>query len=109
MTKNPGRAFSALLIATILGAAPAFSSPQEFAPTIEDFQELEVPSTGPQAKRVYSPFVGRSYPNQVLFGDMHFHTDLSFDAGLIGTRLDVDDGYRFARGEQVTSNTGQPV
>ena len=40
---------------------------------------------------------------------MHFHTELSFDAGLIGTSLDVHDGYRMARGEKVFSNTGQPV
>jgi hypothetical protein len=60
-------------------------------------------------ERVYSPFVGRDYPDQVLFGDTHFHTELSFDAGMIGTRLDVDDAYRFARGEKVISNTGQPV
>ena len=38
-------------------------------------------------ERIYSPYVGRAYPDQVLFGDMHFHTDLSFDAGLIGTSL----------------------
>jgi hypothetical protein len=106
MSKSQRGALPALLIALVFGAAPAFSSPQEFGATIEDFQELEVPS---QEKRVYSPFAGRDYPNQVLFGDMHFHTDLSFDAGLIGTRLDVDDGYRFARGEEVISNTGQPV
>ncbi len=31
------------------------------------------------------------------------------DAGASGTRLDARDAYRFARGEQVTSNTGQPV
>ena len=60
-------------------------------------------------EKVYSPFAGRNYPDQVLFGDMHFHTDLSFDAGLIGTRLGVDEGFRFARGEEVLSNTGQPV
>ncbi len=60
-------------------------------------------------ERVYSPFAGRNYPDQVLFGDMHFHTELSFDAGLIGTKLDVDAGYRFARGEKLISNTGQPV
>ena len=47
--------------------------------------------------------------NQVFFGDTHFHTNLSFDAGLVGTRLDVDAGYRFARGETVISNTGQSV
>ena len=58
---------------------------------------------------IYSPFVNRAYPDQVLFGDSHFHTNLSFDAGLIGTRLTVDDGYKFARGEKVISNTGQPV
>ena len=45
----------------------------------------------------------------VFFGDMHFHTNLSFDAGLVGTTLDVHDGYRMARGEKVISNSGQPV
>ena len=60
-------------------------------------------------ERVYSPYAGRTYPDKVLFGDMHFHTELSFDAGLIGTRLSVEDGYRFARGDEVISNTGQSV
>ncbi len=60
-------------------------------------------------ERVYSPYAGRTYPDKVLFGDMHFHTELSFDAGLIGTRLGVADGYRFARGDEVISNTGQSV
>ena len=60
-------------------------------------------------ERVYSPFVGRSYPDQVFFGDTHFHTEVSFDAGLIGTTLDIHDAFRLARGEKVTSNTGQPV
>ncbi|MBT8329534.1 MAG: DUF3604 domain-containing protein [Desulfofustis sp.] len=58
---------------------------------------------------IYSPFVNRAYPDQVLFGDSHFHTNLSFDAGLIGTKLTVHEGYKFARGEKVISNTGQPV
>lgn len=70
------------------------------------------PTAGPGdqvGQEVYSPNVGRSYPDQVLFGDAHFHTNLSSDAGLIGTRLDMDAGYRFARGEKVSSNSGQPV
>ncbi|KUJ82839.1 DUF3604 domain-containing protein [Microbulbifer flavimaris] len=61
----------------------------------------------PVAERVYSPYAGRDYPDQVLFGDTHFHTHLSFDAGLIGTTLDVDAAYRGARGEEVLSNSGQ--
>ena len=60
-------------------------------------------------ERVYSPFVGRNYPDQVLFGDTHLHTDLSFDAGLVGTTLTTDEAFRFARGEKVISNSGQPV
>ncbi len=78
---------------------PAFASPQDIVPTPEYFAE----------DKVYSPYVGRDYPDQVLFGDTHFHTNLSFDAGLVGTTLDIDAGFRFARGEKVVSNTGQPV
>ena len=37
------------------------------------------------------------------------HTALSADAGGGGTKLLPRDAYRFARGEQVVSNTGQPV
>jgi hypothetical protein len=60
-------------------------------------------------ERVYSPYAGRAYADEVFFGDMHCHTNLSFDAGLIGTTLDAHDGYRFARGDKVMSNSGQPV
>jgi hypothetical protein len=63
----------------------------------------------PFAERPYSPYADRSFPTEVLFGDTHVHTALSADAGGGGTRLLPRDAYRFARGEQVTSNTGQPV
>ena len=79
--------------------APIFLSAQEHVVTPEMLE----------SKPVYSPYAGRDYPDQVLFGDTHFHTNLSFDAGLVGTTLDVDAGYRFARGEKVRSNSGQPV
>jgi hypothetical protein len=72
---------------------------QEIVITKDDFKE----------EKVYSPYVGRAYPDRVLFGDTHVHTDLSPDAGLVGTTLGVDEAYRFARGEKVVSNTGQPV
>ena len=60
-------------------------------------------------ERVYSPYAGRGYPDQVFFGDTHLHTKFSPDAGLLGTTLSVDDAYRFASGEEVVSNTGQRV
>ena len=59
--------------------------------------------------RPYSPYADRAYPTDVYFGDTHVHTGLSADAGGSGTRLMPRDAYRFARGEQVISNTGQPV
>lgn len=71
--------------------------------------ELVIEPKDVSEPRIYSPFVDRAYPDQVFFGDMHFHTNLSFDAGLIGTTLSAHDGYRMARGEKVISNTGQPV
>jgi len=61
------------------------------------------------AGRPYSPYADRSFPTNVYFGDTHVHTGLSADAGGSGTRLMPRDAYRLARGEQVTSNTGQPV
>jgi len=71
--------------------------------------EISVTEEDVIEKPVYSPYAGRAYSDQVFFGDMHFHTDLSFDAGLIGTTLTAHEGYRMARGDRVISNTGQAV
>jgi len=61
------------------------------------------------AKPAYSPYAGRNFPTRPFFGDTHLHTSFSMDAGAFGARLGPRDAYRFARGEQVDSNTGQPV
>ncbi len=63
----------------------------------------------PFQSRPYSPYAERGYATDVFFGDTHVHTMLSADAGGGGTRLLPRDAYRFARGEQVSSNTGQPA
>src|SRR5678810_916775 len=57
----------------------------------------------------YSPYAGKHYPERPLFGDEHVHTAWSVDAGLSGATLDPVAAVRFARGEQVTSASGQPV
>lgn len=61
------------------------------------------------SKPAYSPYAGRNFPTRPLFGDQHLHTSFSMDAGAFGARLTPRDAYRFARGEELTSNTGQPV
>jgi Protein of unknown function (DUF3604) len=72
------------------------------APTKENLEQA-------LPKPAYSPYVNRDFPTRPFFGDTHLHTAFSMDAGAFGARLAPKDAYRFARGEQVTSNTGQPV
>ena len=57
----------------------------------------------------YSPWADRSFPSKVFWGETHLHTGLSLDAGLFGNTTGHDTAYRLARGEQVTSSTGQEV
>jgi len=57
----------------------------------------------------YSPYANRNFPTNVYWGDTHVHTGMSMDAGAFGARLKPVDAYRFARGEQITSSTGQDV
>jgi hypothetical protein len=57
----------------------------------------------------YSPYAGRGFPSQPLWGDSHLHSANSFDAGAGGCRLSPEDAHRFARGEEVVSSTGIPV
>ncbi|MEP4485839.1 MAG: DUF3604 domain-containing protein [Halioglobus sp.] len=79
---------------------------------IASFSSLIALSAAPAAyseERGYSPYAERDFPTQLLFGETHVHSALSADAGGGGTRLMPRDVYRFASGDQVTSNTGQPV
>ncbi|MEH6636276.1 MAG: DUF3604 domain-containing protein [Halioglobus sp.] len=57
----------------------------------------------------YSPYAQRDFPSRPFFGDQHVHTVYSMDAALFGNTLGLDESWRFARGEEVTSSTGIPV
>jgi hypothetical protein len=59
------------------------------------------------AGKAYSPYAVRDFPTFPLWGETHLHTGLSMDAGLFGNRLGTEEAYRFARGEEVTTSTGQ--
>ena len=45
----------------------------------------------------------------VYFGDLHIHSSLSADSYLFGNRRDLDDTYRFAKGESTTIATGEVI
>jgi len=63
----------------------------------------------PVAGRQYSPYLDQNHPTRVFWGDTHLHTSYSTDAGMVGNRLGPDEAYRFAKGQEVTSSTGQRV
>ena len=86
-------------------AAATFAAPAAMAQIQPSPESLE----GLYAGRPYSPYAQRNFPTQVYWGDTHLHTALSADAGLFGNRLGLDEAYRFARGEEVISSTGQPA
>ena len=58
-------------------------------------------------QQIFSPYASRNFPTRVFWGDTHLHTGMSMDAGAFGARLMPEDAHRFARGEEVTSSTGQ--
>jgi hypothetical protein len=60
-------------------------------------------------KPSYSPYAGRNFPVRPFFGDTHLHTSFSMDAGAFGARLGPRDAYQFARGDEVTASSNQPV
>ncbi|MGI9325581.1 MAG: DUF3604 domain-containing protein, partial [Pseudomonadales bacterium] len=91
------------LIALVVLAPPPSAVAQDTGtPSAEN---LSAAYTG----KVYSPNAERNFPERPLWGDSHLHTSLSLDAGLFGNTLPPSEAYRFARGEQVISATGQPV
>lgn len=90
-----GCAAAACLLATLTGRATAETIPARPPTTVDG--------------KPYSSPTQANVPQRVLWGDMHLHTDSSFDAGLFGTRLGPEDAFRFARGEQVVSTTGVPA
>jgi hypothetical protein len=92
---------AAVLVATV--AVPAFAESPGLPPPSSSVED----SFPGQAN--YSPYAGRSFPTEVLWGDTHLHTGMSMDAGAFGARLTPDDAHRFARGEELVSSTGLKV
>ncbi len=45
--------------------------------------------------------------NNAYFGDLHTHSNLSFDSYIFGNRISLDQAYQIARGEAVESRSGE--
>jgi hypothetical protein len=96
------RRISSFLLAPLLTLASHQLAVAQFTPSKESLSDL-------YPGEAYSPYAQRAFPSRPLWGDTHLHTSMSVDAGLFGARLGLEEAYQFARGEEVTSSTGQPV
>ena len=99
--------FGALLAIATAGFTLPLCAQQETTTDIGTLDRESAERTFKQ--RPYSPYAGRSFPTRPLFGDTHTHTSFSMDAGAFGARLGPREAYRFAKGDEVTASSGQPV
>jgi hypothetical protein len=98
------------LIAIALAcAAASIAARAQTAPLNVDAGEGTADPSKFYKKPGYSPYAGRVFPQRPLWGDQHLHTGWSVDAGVAGATLSPEDAVRFARGEEVTASSGQPV
>ena len=94
--------FSALLLCALATVASVVA---QVPPPKDPEAVLSKSYTG----KSYSPYAERGFPSRPFWGDTHLHTDISMDAGAFGNRLGLDDGYRFARGDEIVSTNGTPA
>src|SRR5688572_26208849 len=93
----------AILMIALSGGARA----QEAPPPADTLKDAFPAKNAPLRKAPsYSPYPGWNFPTRPLWGDTHVHTNASMDAGAFGCRLGLDEAYRFAQGEEVTSSMG---
>jgi hypothetical protein len=88
------------VLALVLASAPTLA---QIRPTEDDL---------PTEQKIYSPYVERTeteknFAEGLYWGDTHLHTSYSTDAGMIGCKLSPEEAYRFAKGEEVITSTGQ--
>ena len=80
--------------ATSLATAPA-----DYA--LQDDSRVTIPAAQPHVAQPYNAL------KNVYWGELHLHTEASFDAKLFGTSLTVEDAYRFAKGEKLRTPGGE--
>jgi Protein of unknown function (DUF3604) len=89
-----GVTLAALTLSACQANNPDVETPTEATQQIEEVGAVKLAAAG---------------SDKLLWGDTHLHTLNSADAFSFGARLSPADAYKFARGDEITSNTGQEV
>ncbi len=81
--RNAPNAITSVMIVTLLVWLSTVQAVTGQEWTLEKDQRVEQP-------KPYSPYVDQHFPQQVFFGDTHFHSSLSVDSGLIGNNKEIE-------------------
>ncbi|MCZ6831224.1 MAG: DUF3604 domain-containing protein [Gammaproteobacteria bacterium] len=100
-------AFLLIAVSSILSGCDTSEPTVTSTPTLSEKPQTVDDSNVADSKS--KPSAKSQHPVRPLWGDLHLHTQWSADTGLFGTVVDPEQSLRFARGEEITSNTGQRV
>lgn len=106
-----------LTVLAVLCAGYFYVQNRLSAPVVSDAQLLQMQQAAEAEDE--SAFVipapqPASYPDanplgNLYFGELHVHSNLSFDSYIFGNRLTPEQAYQFAKGQRVTSRIGEPM
>ena len=71
-------------------------------------REQKQSATADQSAELSQPILTQSMP-KAYFGELHIHTQNSFDAYTMGVRATPENAYRYARGEAIDHVSGQKI
>jgi hypothetical protein len=106
-----------LIVVAVLGGGNLYVKGRLSAPVVSDAQLAQMQQAAEAEDE--SAFVipapqPATYPEanplgNLYFGELHVHSNLSFDSYIFGNRLSPEQAYQFARGQRVTSRIGEPM
>ena len=104
---GPAVLVGALIAGAAIGAQTMSGPKAEKPGTASPAARTAQPKARVSATPAHLP--GYSADRNAYFGDLHVHTQLSFDAYIFNVRRTPDDAYRFAKGETIGHAQGYDV
>jgi len=109
--------WTGLIVVAIAIAGYVFVQDRLSAPMISDEQLTQMRAAveaEDESAFTIPPVRPANYPNSnplnnVYFGELHVHSNLSFDSYIFGNRLTPDESYQFAKGQAVVSPVGETM
>jgi hypothetical protein len=97
------------VVAALLAGGAAFAAAETAKPHPRPAAVAAPPVKVASSRPAADHLPGWNADRNAYFGDLHVHTQLSFDAYIFNVRRTPDDAYRFARGETIGHAGGYDV